>query len=253
MSSKWLKTRAENAYDEVPVYWTPNLEDLIMVREMSAMGVSFDQIYARVTMRNKAACGKRTFRKLCGEYLDAGLADANLAVARSLFVAATSGDVRAQIFWLKSRAGWRDNDPTVQGAPVSHTQVNITLGGVEQRTVSALIEAQSYMSSSIPPEQWPERVRALAGLDTGLGVDHECGSERTESGIAEGVPDMTEEAPDPAEGAQDVAPTERAPATEEEGVHFPDLLQDTAPPSEPINLDVGNGQMSPLYRPLSTE
>ena len=100
------------------------------------------------------------------------------------------------------------------------------------------------MSSSIPPEQWPERVRALAGLETGLGVDHECGSERTESGIAEGVPDMTEEAPDPAEGA---------PATEEEEVHLPDLLQDTAPPSEPINLDAGNGQMSPLYRPLSTE
>ena len=241
MSSKWLKTKAENAYDEVPVYWTPNLEDLIMVREMSAMGVSFDQIYARVTMRNKAACGKRTFRKLCGEYLDAGLADANLAVARSLFVAATSGDVRAQIFWLKSRAGWRDNDPTVQGAPVSHTQVNITLGGVEQRTVSALIEAQSYMSSSIPPEQWPERVRALAGLET----------ERVEApGITEGVPDMTERAPDPAEGAQDVAPTEGAPATEEEEVHLPDLLQDTAPPSEPINLDVGNGQMPPLYRPL---
>jgi hypothetical protein len=45
--------------------------------------------------------------------LDVGLAEANTAVAGNLFCIATGdgpGAVTAAIFWLKTRAGWREAD-----------------------------------------------------------------------------------------------------------------------------------------------
>jgi hypothetical protein len=40
--------------------------------------------------------------------LDAGAREANAAVAGALYKAATGGNITAQIFWLKTRAGWRE-------------------------------------------------------------------------------------------------------------------------------------------------
>jgi hypothetical protein len=54
----------------------------------------------------------KTLRKHYREELDNGLESANAMVAQSLFKTATSGTgsgaVTAAIFWLKTRAGWRE-------------------------------------------------------------------------------------------------------------------------------------------------
>ena len=47
-------------------------------------------------------------RKRCREDLDSGVAEANALVAGYLFAKAKGGDVTAQIFWLKTRANWRE-------------------------------------------------------------------------------------------------------------------------------------------------
>ena len=57
---------------------------------------------------------RRYFRR----ELDIGPTEANLRVANALYKnATTNGNVTAQIFWMKSRMGWRERDPVPgQGA-----------------------------------------------------------------------------------------------------------------------------------------
>src|SRR3954462_3350603 len=50
----------------------------------------------------------KTLRKCYREELDLGETKANAQVAGFLFSAAKNGNVTAQIFWLKTRARWRE-------------------------------------------------------------------------------------------------------------------------------------------------
>src|SRR5262249_43519701 len=59
-----------------------------------------------------------SLRKFFRRELDIGPTEANLRVASALYKnATTNGNVTAQIFWMKSRMGWRDRDvaPNEQG------------------------------------------------------------------------------------------------------------------------------------------
>ena len=72
------------------------------VRHLAGVGVRQDDI-ARII-----GCAPKTLRKRCREDLDRGVAEANAVVSGSLFAAAKGGNVVAQIFWLKTRAHWRE-------------------------------------------------------------------------------------------------------------------------------------------------
>ena len=72
------------------------------VRHLVGLGVSQDDI-ARIIR-----CSPKTLRKRCRDDLDCGVAEANALVSGSLFAAAKGGNVVAQIFWLKTRAQWRE-------------------------------------------------------------------------------------------------------------------------------------------------
>jgi hypothetical protein len=50
----------------------------------------------------------KTLRKCYREELDLGETKANAQVAGFLFTAAKSGNVTAMIFWLKTRARWKE-------------------------------------------------------------------------------------------------------------------------------------------------
>ncbi|HEX5232436.1 MAG TPA: hypothetical protein VFW56_09380 [Bradyrhizobium sp.] len=73
------------------------------VRHLAGIGVRQDDI-ARII-----GCAPKTLRKRCRDDLDRGVAEANAIVSGSLFAAAKSGNVVAQIFWLKTRAQWHEN------------------------------------------------------------------------------------------------------------------------------------------------
>ena len=73
------------------------------VRHLAGVGVRQDDI-ARII-----GCAPKTLRKQCRDDLDRGVAEANAMVSGSLFAAAKGGNVTAQIFWLKTRAHWREN------------------------------------------------------------------------------------------------------------------------------------------------
>ena len=56
-------------------------------------------------------CAPKTLRKCFREELDRGVAEANAIISGCLFAAAKGGNTTAQIFWMKTRGGWRERQP----------------------------------------------------------------------------------------------------------------------------------------------
>jgi hypothetical protein len=76
-----------------------------LVRKLAACGTKQEAIARLVGLRSP-----KTLRKYFREELDRAAIEANAQVAYSLYKSAISGeDTTAAIFWLKCRAGWRDN------------------------------------------------------------------------------------------------------------------------------------------------
>ena len=95
------------------------------VRHLAGLGVRQDDI-ARIVK-----CSPKTLRKRCRDDLDGGAAEANAIVSGSLFAAAKGGNVVAQIFWLKTRAQWRErpapDDRAAGGAADANSPVILVL------------------------------------------------------------------------------------------------------------------------------
>ena len=86
------------------------------VRHLAGAGVRQDDI-ARIV-----GCTAKTLRKRCRDDLDRGVAEANAIVSGSLFAAAKGGNVTAQIFWLKTRAQWREGAVRDDAAPAGDAE-----------------------------------------------------------------------------------------------------------------------------------
>src|SRR5580700_9359230 len=88
------------------------------VRHLAGVGVRQDDIAQII------GCAPKTLRKQCRDDLDRGVAEANAMVSGSLFAAAKGGNVTAQIFWLKTRAHWRENAVPSDAASVSDAEAS---------------------------------------------------------------------------------------------------------------------------------
>ena len=88
------------------------------VRHLAGLGVPQDDI-ARIVR-----CSPKTLRKRCRDDLDCGVAEANAIVSGCLFAAAKGGSIAAQIFWLKSRARWRERDASDERAADGDAEAN---------------------------------------------------------------------------------------------------------------------------------
>ena len=73
------------------------------VQSLAGVGVRQEDICAIIGCRDP-----KTLRKHFRDDLDRGMAEANVEIAGSLFAKAKDGNVLAQIFWLKTKAGWRE-------------------------------------------------------------------------------------------------------------------------------------------------
>src|ERR1700704_16517 len=73
------------------------------VEAMAAYGIPETDVARTVGIDPK------TLRKCYREELDLGTAKANAQVAGFLFNSAKNGNVTAQIFWLKTRARWKES------------------------------------------------------------------------------------------------------------------------------------------------
>ena len=102
------------------------------VEALASYGVPRDEI-AKVV----GVCGN-TLVKHYGETLDVAATKANSLVAQSLFNRAVKGDgaaaTSAAIFWLKTRAGWREKDV--------HEVTGPNGGPIQTFNLSSLTDAQ---------------------------------------------------------------------------------------------------------------
>ena len=111
------------------------------VRHLAGVGVPQDDV-ARII-----GCAPKTLRKRCREDLDRGVAEANATVAGYLFAAAKAGNVTAQIFWLKTRAHWRERTAGDEAAPAAdgepHSEILLLPDNCrDHELTAALREAQ---------------------------------------------------------------------------------------------------------------
>jgi hypothetical protein len=88
------------------------------VRCLAGLGVRQDDI-AKIIR-----CAPKTLRKQFRDELDRGVAEANATVSGYLFAAAKAGNIAAIIFWLKTKAHWRERTTPDDPIPGGHTEAN---------------------------------------------------------------------------------------------------------------------------------
>jgi hypothetical protein len=88
------------------------------VRHLAGIGLRQEYI-AKII-----GCAPKTLRKRLRDDLDRGLAVATATVANNLFAAAKAGNVTAQIFFLKTRGGWREGAAPADPVPDNDAESN---------------------------------------------------------------------------------------------------------------------------------
>lgn len=80
----------------------PTDEGRKLVRTLSAVGITYEDIASKLEINSD------TLVKYYRKELDDGRIDANATIGQSLFQSAKSGNTAAQVFWLKTRARWKE-------------------------------------------------------------------------------------------------------------------------------------------------
>ena len=104
-----MTTKKERHKPNPPYEPTP--ETRAQVEALTGFGIRQDEICKFLGIT------KPTLHKYFRKEIDTSVVKANAAVARSLHKQATEGNVAAAIFWLKSRAGWREKHEVEVSGP----------------------------------------------------------------------------------------------------------------------------------------
>jgi hypothetical protein len=80
----------------------PTEDSRKLVRTLAAVGIRHEDIGAKLEINTD------TLVKYYRKELDDGRIDANAAVGKTLYEQARAGNTSAAIFWLKTRAGWKE-------------------------------------------------------------------------------------------------------------------------------------------------
>ena len=82
----------------------PTEESKKLVRSLSAVGIKY------VDIAGKLEISDDTLVKHYKKDLEDGRTDANASIGQTLFQQAKNGNTAAAIFWLKTRAGWKETN-----------------------------------------------------------------------------------------------------------------------------------------------
>jgi uncharacterized protein YjcR len=82
----------------------PTEESKKLVRSLSAVGIKY------VDIASKLEISDDTLVKHYKKDLEDGRTDANASIGQTLFQQAKNGNTAAAIFWLKTRAGWKETN-----------------------------------------------------------------------------------------------------------------------------------------------
>ena len=101
----------------------PSEESRKLVKGLSAVGIRYVDIAQKLEITDD------TLRKHYKKELEEGRIDANTTIGTTLFQQAKAGNTTALIFWLKTRAGWKETNVTehVAGENVELKEINVLL------------------------------------------------------------------------------------------------------------------------------
>lgn len=108
----------------------PTDETKSLVKSLSGMGTRHEDIALKLNISDV------TLKKHYSDELDLGRVEANAKVANALFQQAMDGNTTAQIFWLKTRAGWKENH-TIEHVGDSFIKV---ITGIEEQPKLSVIK-----------------------------------------------------------------------------------------------------------------
>jgi hypothetical protein len=95
----------------------PTDESRKLARTLSAVGITHEDIASKIEISSD------TLVKYYKKELSEGRIDANATIGKGLFEQAKNGNTAAAMFWLKTRAGWKE------------TNVQELHGNLELRTI----------------------------------------------------------------------------------------------------------------------
>jgi len=82
--------------------YEPTDADREVAKRLSALGTTYEDIAKKLKISSD------TLVKYYGQELEEGRIDANASIAGTLFSQAKKGNTAAAIFWLKTRARWKE-------------------------------------------------------------------------------------------------------------------------------------------------
>jgi len=101
----------------------PTDESRKLVRSLSAVGIRYIDIAQKLDISDD------TLVKHYKKELEDGRIDANASIGQTLFQQAKEGNTSAAIFWLKTRAGWKETQAhEISGSEGSPITVKIITG-----------------------------------------------------------------------------------------------------------------------------
>lgn len=104
----------------------PTDENKDKVKSLSAMGTRFEDIALELDI------SADTLTKYYRKELDKGRITANAKVAQGLYNQAIGGNTSAQMFWLKTRAGWKETSKhEITGADGSAIPLSVAVEFVD--------------------------------------------------------------------------------------------------------------------------
>lgn len=110
----------------------PTDEARKLVKSLAAVGIKHVDIASKLDITHE------TLNKYYKTELDDGRIDANAAIGQTLFQQAKNGNTSAAIFWLKTRAGWKEtNTYEVTGEDGQPLQSPIIIIGTNESNTSS--------------------------------------------------------------------------------------------------------------------
>jgi len=91
--------------------YEPTDENKKLVKTLAAVGITFEDIATKLEISSD------TLVKYYKKELDDGRIDANASIGQTLFQKAKNGNTAAAIFWLKTRARWKETHAVEHSGP----------------------------------------------------------------------------------------------------------------------------------------
>lgn len=147
--------------------FAPTQKQRTLVSNLVAFGLTQAQIASLITQKNGRPLSRESLEIHFKQELAEGLPKANAQVAGSLFKSAVAGNTTAQIFWLKSRAHWKETSILevggIPGQPIEMNDARTRLYDKLDQTATQLAAVPRRGNGAAHPDEARPPTQTVAG------------------------------------------------------------------------------------------